>query len=126
MFLGFLYFLGVTIVHMTGFKIPVLFIYYDVPSYDYQDKIISFMAFGWSLFFFLAFTDTKKYLIIVKAILICGAFAIIGLVVINMVTDFKSLNQAIQVNIVWIETAGLFMYWLWLLFFYLKSIQKQA
>jgi hypothetical protein len=38
---GAVYFLAIAIVHM-------LFVYYDLPSYGYQDRIISFLSFGWS------------------------------------------------------------------------------
>ncbi len=36
------YFVAMAIAHWVGFKVPVLFIYYDTPYYAYQDKIISF------------------------------------------------------------------------------------
>jgi len=118
---GSIYFLSVSIVHMLGFKIPVLFIYFDVPSYAYQDRIISFLAFGWSAFIFAAFTDPQQYRIIVKALLTAGAFAIVGLSVINIFTDFYNFSLSIKAWKFWIESAGLFVYWLWLLVFYFRS-----
>lgn len=118
---GSIYFLCVAIVHMIDFKIPVLFIYYDVPSYSYQDRIISFLAFGWSVFFYAAFTNTHRNAFIVKTILTSGAFAIIGLSVINLTTDFRNLSSNINVSMFWVETAGLFVYWFWLLVFYFRS-----
>jgi hypothetical protein len=42
---GVAYFLAMSAAHFTSFKVPVLFIYYDTPFYEYQDKIISFCAF---------------------------------------------------------------------------------
>lgn len=118
--LGSIFFLGVAIVHMIGLKIPIFFIYYDVPSYAYQDRIISFFAFGWSVFFFFAFLNPKQHIILVRAILISGAFAIIGLSIINTITDFNSLSPDINVRTFWIETVGLFIYWLWLIVFYFR------
>jgi hypothetical protein len=119
--LGSIYFLSVAIVHMIGFKIPILFIYFDVPSYVYQDRIISFLAFGWSIFFFTAFTNPQQYAVLTKAILFSGAFAIVGLSVINLTTDFHKLSLGIIVGMFWIETFGLFIYWLWLFVFYFRS-----
>lgn len=45
LFAGVAYFVAMSVAHFVGFKIPVLFIFYDVPSNAYQDKIISFCAF---------------------------------------------------------------------------------
>ena len=119
--LGSIYFFCVAVVHLISFKIPVLFIYYDVPSYTYQDRIISVLAFGWSVFFFTAFTNPQRYSVFVKAILTSGAYAIVGLSMINVTTDFYNLNLNIKVWMFWIETAGLFMYWLLLLVLYFRS-----
>ena len=81
--LGSVYFFLVAIFHMIGIKIPPLFIYYNVPSYTYQDRIISFLAFGWSVFLFTAFLNPIKNRILIQAILIAGAGAIIGLELVN-------------------------------------------
>jgi hypothetical protein len=83
---GALYFFSVSVVHMLGIKVPVLFIYFNVPSYAYQDRIISFLAFGWSVFLFTAFTDPQKNSALVKAILVAGAGALIGVSIINAAT----------------------------------------
>jgi len=118
---GALYFFSVSVVHMLGFKVPVLFIYFNVPSYAYQDRIISFLAFGWSVFLFTAFTDPQKNSALVKAILVAGAGALIGVSVINATTDFQSLDPAINPTIFWLEAAGLFVYWLVLVVFHFRS-----
>jgi hypothetical protein len=116
---GSIYFLGISIVHMFGLKVPGLYIYYDVPSNMYQDRITSFLAFGWSAFFFVASSDPQKHIILVKAILISGAVAIIGLSVINATTNFYDLSAHSQVWAFWMETSGLLVYWLWLVILYL-------
>jgi hypothetical protein len=67
------HFLVVSIVHMLGIKVPMLFVYFKVPSQVYQDRIISFLAFGWAVFFFTAFSDLQRQL--VRTILISGAGA---------------------------------------------------
>jgi hypothetical protein len=68
--IGALYFLGVAIAHMLRIKVPLLFIYFDLPSYGYQDRIISFFSFGWSMFMFVASLDPVKNRESVKAIII--------------------------------------------------------
>src|SRR5574337_499996 len=108
--IGAIYFLAIAIVHMMGIKIPVLFVYYDVPSYGYQDKIISFLSFGWSVFLLMASLDPIKNRGAVKAILIAGLGAIFGLTFINNVTDFRALSPDIKPSIFQIETFGLAVY----------------
>lgn len=118
---GALYFFSVSVVHMLGVKVPVLFIYFNVPSYAYQDRIISFLTFGWAVFFFTAFTDPQKNSALVRAILVAGAGALIGLGIINSTTDFHALDSAINSSVFWLEAAGLFIYWLWLVVFHFRS-----
>lgn len=121
LFAGAVYFAAISTVHMLGIKVPMLFIFFNVPSNAYQDRIISFLAFGWAVFLFTAFTDPQKNSALVKAILVAGAGALIGLSIINSFTDFQSLDPAINVNIFWLETAGVFAYWLSLVIFYVRS-----
>ena len=118
---GALYFFSVSVVHMLGLKVPVLFIYFNVPSHAYQDRIISFLAFGWAVFFFTAFTDPQKNSALVKAILVAGIGALLGVSMINLATDFQALAPAINVTVFWLEAAGLFVYWLWLVVFHFRS-----
>ena len=119
--LGSVYFFLVAIFHMIGIKIPPLFIYYNVPSYTYQDRIISFLAFGWSVFLFTAFLNPIKNRILIQAILIAGAGAIIGLELVNTFTDFQTLSSDINLMIFRLETLGLAIYLILLVIFYNKS-----
>jgi hypothetical protein len=118
---GALYFFSVSVVHMLGVKVPVLFIYFNVPSNAYQDRIISFLAFGWAVFFFTAFSDPRKNSALARAILVAGAGALIGLGIINSTTDFHALDSAINSSVFWLEAAGMFFYWLWLVVFHFRS-----
>ena len=119
-----LYFFLVSVAHLIGLKVPILFIYYNVPSYAYQDKIISFLAFGWSVFIFTAFLNPIKNSLLIRAILIAGAGAIIGLEFINTYTDFESFNNGNNRNIFRLETLGLATYLTLLVIFYNKSKDK--
>jgi hypothetical protein len=107
---GALYFLGVSAAHMAGAKVPLLYVYYSVPSYGYQDWIISFFSFGWSVFLFTAARDPMNNRDLVKAVLIAGVAAVFGLHVINSVTDFQALAPGVGTTVFQAETIGLTVY----------------
>ncbi len=120
LFTGSMYFLLVATFHMVGIKIPPFFIYYNVPSYTYQDRIISFLSFGWSIFLFVAFLNPLLNKMLIQAILVAGLSAVIGLEIINMYTDFESISNAINPTIFSLETLGLAVYLILLTIFYNK------
>ena len=112
-FLGFYFFL-ITLAHLTAFKIPLLFVYYNVPSNAYQDNIIAFMAFGWAVFFFTAARDPRSNLRLIGAILIAAFGAVCVLSYTNLSTDFASLDPQISVTPFWYQTALLAGLSIWL------------
>jgi hypothetical protein len=118
--LGAIYFFLVSAAHLSGLKIPGLYIYFDIPSYPYQDNIVAFLTLGWSIFFYTAFTNVLKNIALVKAILIAGAAAIIILCLINIKTNFQLLNNYADIKIIWLEIFILFIYWLWLVVYYFR------
>ncbi|MFH0790048.1 MAG: hypothetical protein V2A64_00275 [Candidatus Omnitrophota bacterium] len=108
---GAIYFWAVAFVHMLGIKVPMLFVYFNVPSYLYQDRIIAFLSFGWAMFLYSGFVGVKRSIIWpVKYILLAGAGAITGLSVINMSTNFSSLCKNVYYPFFWVETIFLFGY----------------
>ena len=110
LYAGAVYFFGVALVHSMGLKIPGLYVYYNVPSYAYQDRIISFLAFGWGGFFLLAAKKMDRDLI--RLIDYIGLIAVIALVLNTIITDFKQLDPAvIGSDFKWI-IGGLIFYWL--------------
>ena len=120
LFSGGIYFLLISVAHLISLKIPGLYIYFSVPSYDYQDKIISFMSFGWGIFFLQAAHEPIKSLKLVRAILIAGTGAIVGLIIINLSREFSVLIPETSVTIFWIETGLLALYLIWLIYYYRK------
>ncbi len=118
---GAIYFLGVAIMHMLRIKIPLLFVYFSVPSYGYQDRIISFLAFGWSVFLFSASLDPVKNRDAVRAVLIAGIGALFGLHIINVLTDFRTLSPDIHPAVFRIETRAFSVYVVALIIFYFLS-----
>ena len=74
------YFLAVAAAHQAGTKIPLLYIFYSVPSERYQDLIISFLSFGWCMLFLVGFLDRDLKPGIQAPILLSGTVALFGLV----------------------------------------------
>ena len=110
LYAGAVYFFGVALMHSMGLKIPGLYVYYNVPSYAYQDRIISFLAFGWSGFFLLTAKKMDKDLI--RLIVYIGLIAVIALVLNTTITDFKQIDPSISgSDFKWIIGALIF-YWL--------------
>ncbi len=118
---GTIYFSLIAIVHLLGLKVPILFIYYGIPSYSYQDKITALFSFGWAVFFYTAYKDPVGNMPFVRAIIYSGLAAIMILCLINLTTNFSLLSKSFDVFIVWMETLLLFLYWLWIVIFYFRS-----
>jgi hypothetical protein len=118
---GAVYFGCAALAHTIGFKIPGLFIYFDVPSHPYQDQLIGLLAFGWAAFFYAASFDPVGHSLPVKAILIASTVALLGIVRINAATDFDALSPATSVSAFWVQAAILGGYLVWLIVFYRRS-----
>lgn len=118
---GVIYFFGVGIAHFAGIKIPLLYIYFSIPSYGYQDKIISFLSFGWAIFFLTAFIHLENNMHFMKPVAIAGFGAIIGLGVINLSTNFRSLAPTSNIFVFWIELLVLSVYLIWLCVFFWRA-----
>jgi hypothetical protein len=119
------YFFGVAAVHMIGVKVPLLYIYFNIPSAVYQDRIISILSMGWFFFFLGGYSDlpsTKN----LQWILCAGATALLGLAVINFATDFQKLSTLATPSLYWAQWAVLLCYFGWLLslFLYCKSAKE--
>ncbi len=122
---GAVYFLAMSAVYMLRIKVPLLFVYFSVPSYGYEDRIISFLAFGWSVFLFSASLDPVKNRDSVRAILVAGIGAVFGLHVINTVTDFHALSPAVHPLLFRIESGVLTVYVAALIYFYFLSARGE-
>ncbi|MBI5874617.1 MAG: hypothetical protein HZB81_02015 [Deltaproteobacteria bacterium] len=85
------YFIAVTIAHQIGIKLPMLFIFYSIPSERYQDLIISFLSFGWATLFGIGFFDSDLKMKIQAPILFSGLVAICGLIRVRL--EIKLHNE---------------------------------
>ncbi|MCB9235604.1 MAG: hypothetical protein H6581_28365 [Bacteroidia bacterium] len=121
---GSVYFIAIAAVHFLQIKIPGFYIYFDVPSSAYQDKIISLLAFGWGMAFFMSSQMISQGVIRPFGfMLLAGLFSIIALSVINLSTEIIQYNPYASVSIFWLETGGLLFYLLWLGWFYGQAIK---
>lgn len=88
LFICAVYFIAVSFAHQLGFKVPMLFVFYNIPSERYQDLIISFLSFGWAMLFGIGFLDKELKARIQTPILISGTIAICGLIRARMEIQF--------------------------------------
>jgi hypothetical protein len=123
---GALYFACVALAHTVGFKVPGLFIYFNVPSHPYQDQIIGVLAFGWAALFYVASVDPINQPVPVKALLVASAAAILGFSRINALTDFSGFSPDTSTAVFWAQVAILFCYWVWLAVFFYRSRRGNA
>ena len=122
------YFLAVSGAHFFGFKIPMLYVYYDLPSTVYQDKLISFTTFGWSMFFVAGYSSVNRdSLRSVRYIVFAGAYAVFMLSFINIVTDFKQYPTS-HPWVYWLETIilSVALTWIAVLYKILKRRQEDS
>ena len=125
LFSGFTYFFSLSIAHMAGWKVPALFIYFEIPSYTYQDKIISVLAMGWALFYLQAAFNPQGQRTIIQVLLTSGGLALIGLAVMTLQTDFKNLNPAMSESFIWYQIITLALYFIALFTAYKKTSRKR-
>ncbi|MGB0372536.1 MAG: hypothetical protein ACPGN3_14475 [Opitutales bacterium] len=95
------YFIFMATAHFFSIKVPVLFIYYDVPFYAYQDRIISFAVCAYVILFIQAFRLPQlRSSAIVLMYLTC-----LGLSSVNVSGDLKNLLAEGQTTApYWIQT----------------------
>lgn len=95
------YFLCMSTAHFLGFKVPMLFIYYDVPSNHYQDMIISFCAFTYAVLFFTAY----RHCAAVPGALVALAGTVLGLSLVNVSPALAAMLNGAPTTAYWIQTA---------------------
>ena len=115
---GVAYFCCMALAHFFGFKVPVLFVYYDTPYYAYQDKIISFAILAYIALFYSASRSREAalYAIIVLAI------TVLGLSSINMSGALSAVMKDGQSTMpYWLQTGAIAIYLTALIFLYVKD-----
>jgi hypothetical protein len=123
---GAIFFACVAFAHTIGFKVPGLFVYFNVPSHPYQDQLIGILAIGWAALFYVAAVDPVRQPVPVRALLLVSATAIIGLSRINAFTDFGSFSPDITTPVFWAQVAILFCYLVLLLVYFIRARSHYA
>ena len=93
--------------HTIQLKVPLLFIYYDVPSHPYQDKIIAFCVAIIGVVFLSAARERAVVPVALAALFIIP----LGLSVINTVPDLGLVIGDKSRAAYWIQTALLALMW---------------
>ena len=108
------YFLCMCIAHFVGFKVPILFVYWNVSSNHYQDMIISFCA----LTYAVLFAGASRIPQAVPLALVALTGTVLGLSAVNLSKDLREKIQGRSTLAYWIQTgmiAGLVV-WLGVLY----------
>lgn len=115
---GVVYFCMMAVAHFFGFKLPILFVYFDTPFYAYQDKIISFAVCAYIGLFLSAVRHRDVAL---NAIIVLGV-TVIGLAAVNLSADLQLVLKSGQSLLpYWLQTIAIAVYCLLLLFLYVKD-----
>ncbi len=126
LFGGSVYFFIVCAVHLFSLKIPFFNIYFSLSAYSYQNIIISFLAFGWGMFFLSAYSSVKNYeLTSTKYVIIAAYAAVLGMLIINGFIDFEEFGKKIVISYFWLQTILFLLYPTWLLILYLQMNKRQ-
>lgn len=96
---GAAYFVGVAVAHWMNWKVPVLFLYYNIPSTGYQDKGIGTLSFGWAVFMYAA----SRHRVLMPAVLVAGVAGLIGFALITGSPEIVQLAGAQGVKAYWVE-----------------------
>ena len=111
---GAAYFCCMATAHFFGLKYPLLFIYYDVPFYAYQDKIISFAVVAYICLFANAALNRSA----VPAALVALGVTVLGLIAVNWSDAFGSVLDGRSTLAYWLQTGLIAAYFVLLLGLY--------
>ena len=97
---GVAYFCCMALAHFFGLKYPILFVYYDVPFYAYQDKIISFAVVAYACLFANAALHRSG----VPAAIVALGVTVLGLSAVNVSDALGSVLDGRSTLAYWIQT----------------------
>jgi hypothetical protein len=97
---GVAYFCCMAVAHFFGLKYPLLFVYYDVPFYAYQDKIISFAVVAYVCLFANAALHRSG----VPAAIAALGFTVLGLSLVNISDALGSVLEGRSTFAYWLQT----------------------
>jgi len=111
------YFVCMSLAHFFGIKLPILFIYYDVPFYEYQDKIISFAVITYVILFFAAYQNRELAPHAILSLFV----TVIGLSFINASDSLAVVLNGASTTAYWAQTGMIALLVVWLSVFFIRS-----
>jgi hypothetical protein len=111
---GAAYFCCMAMAHFFGLKYPLLFIYYDVPFYAYQDKIISFAVVAYICLFVNAALDHSA----VPAAIVSLGVTVLGLSAVNGSDALATVLDGRTTLPYWMQTGLIALYFILLTILY--------
>jgi hypothetical protein len=111
---GVAYFCCMAVAHFFGLKYPLLFVYYDVPFYAYQDKIISFAVVA----YVCLFANAALHRSAVPAALVALGVTVLGLSAVNASDALGAVLDGRSTFAYWMQTGLLAAYFVLLLGLY--------
>jgi hypothetical protein len=115
--MGVAYFCCMAVAHFFGLKVPLLFVYYDVPFHAYQDKIISFAVVA----YVCLFATAARHPVAVPAALIALGATVAGLAAVNLSAALAAVLAGRSTFAYWLQTGLIGGYFLWLLALFVAS-----
>ena len=116
------YFCCMAVAHFFGLKYPLLFVYYDVPFYAYQDKIISFAVVAYVCLFANAALNRSA----VPFALIALGVTVLGLSAVNVSTALAAVLDGRSTGVYWLQTALIAAYLVWLIVLYATTDRRES
>ena len=100
-----------------GLKCHVLFVYYDVPFYACQDKLISFAAVA----YICLLVNAARHAVAVPAALVALGVTVLGLDAVNVSDALQSVLVDKGTGLYWAQTVAIAAYEVWLVALYHKQ-----
>lgn len=119
---GVAYFCAMALAHFFSLKYPLLFVYYDVPFYAYQDKIISFAVVAYVCLFVNAARSRRA----VPFALVALGVTVLGLGAVNVSGALADVLGDRSTLVYWLQTGLLAAYFLVLLGLHATSGRRAA
>jgi hypothetical protein len=119
---GVAYFCCMAAAHFFGWKVPLLFVYYDVPFHAYQDKIISFAVVAYVCLFAAAARERS----VVPAALLALAVTVLGLIAVNVSDALASVLDGRSTRAYWLQTGLIAGYLVLLVVLYARSRHERG
>jgi hypothetical protein len=111
---GAAYFCCMAVAHFFGLKYPLLFVYYDVPFYAYQDRIISFAVVA----YICLFVNAALHRSAVPAAIVALGVTVLGLSAVNLSDALGMVLHGRSTVVYWMQTGLIATYFFFVVALY--------